>query len=93
MLCDGEGQWDSICKRCGRCCFEKLEDERGNILYTQTACRYLDVNSRACKIFERRFQINPDCVKLTPELVQSLRWLPRDCAYRRNGASSRPVER
>ncbi|MEI6214666.1 MAG: YkgJ family cysteine cluster protein [Desulfuromonadales bacterium] len=75
-------QWDIICRRCGECCFEKIEDERGNILYTRTACRYLDVNSRRCKIFKRRFEINPGCVKLTPELVQSLRWLPRDCGYR-----------
>lgn len=76
-------EWDSRCKQCGRCCFEKIEDERGNIFYTQTACRFLDVISRECKIFERRFEINPSCVKLTPELVQTLRWLPRDCGYQR----------
>jgi uncharacterized cysteine cluster protein YcgN (CxxCxxCC family) len=76
-----EAQWDSLCKQCGRCCFEKIEDERGNIFYTQTPCRYLDVVSRRCKIFERRFTINPGCVKLTPELVPTLRWLPRDCGY------------
>ena len=75
--------WDSLCLQCGRCCFEKIEDERGNILYTQTACRFLDVISRECKIFDRRFEINPSCVKLTPELVKTLRWLPRTCGYRR----------
>jgi uncharacterized cysteine cluster protein YcgN (CxxCxxCC family) len=73
--------WDSLCKQCGRCCFEKIEDERGTIFYTQTACRFLDVVSRRCKIFKRRFEINPSCVKLTPELVATLRWLPRDCGY------------
>ncbi len=73
--------WDSRCLQCGRCCFEKIEDDRGTIFYTQTACRFLDVISRRCKIFERRFEINPSCVKLTPELVQTLRWLPRDCGY------------
>ena len=76
-----ESQWDSLCNQCGRCCFEKLEDARGKIIYTQTACRYLDVISRRCKIFERRFEINPHCVKLTPELVPLLRWLPADCGY------------
>lgn len=81
-----DADWDSRCLQCGRCCFEKLEDERGNIFYTQTACRFLDVISRECKIFERRFEINPSCVKLTPELVQTLRWLPRDCGYHRRGA-------
>jgi uncharacterized cysteine cluster protein YcgN (CxxCxxCC family) len=76
--------WDSRCKQCGECCFEKIEDERGNIFYTRTACRFLDVVTRQCKIFERRFEINPSCIKLTPELVQTLRWLPRDCGYRCN---------
>lgn len=78
---DDDQQWDSLCKQCGRCCFEKLEDSRGRIIYTQTACRYLDVITRRCKIFQRRFEINPHCVKLTPELVPQLHWLPPDCGY------------
>ena len=75
--------WDDRCLQCGRCCFEKIENDRGTIFYTQTACRFLDVVSRTCKIFERRFEINPGCVQLTPELVRTLRWLPHDCGYRR----------
>ncbi|HIJ86748.1 MAG TPA: hypothetical protein HPP97_03580 [Desulfuromonadales bacterium] len=81
--------WDRRCKQCGSCCFEKIEDERGNIFYMQSACRFLDIGSRRCKIYERRFEINPGCVQLTPELVQSLRWLPRSCGYRRK--SDEPV--
>ena len=74
--------WESLCKQCGLCCFEKIEDERGNIFYTRTPCRYLDVVSRHCAIYERRFTINPTCIKLTPELARTLRWLPSDCGYR-----------
>ena len=81
-----DSDWDNRCLQCGECCFEKIEDERGNIFYTRTACRFLDVVSRECKIFERRFEINPSCIKLTPELVQTLRWLPRDCGYHRKVA-------
>jgi hypothetical protein len=44
-------------------------------------CRYLDVETRQCKIYDNRFAINPECVKLTAELVSTLRWLPRDCGY------------
>ena len=73
---------DALCKQCGACCFEKLEDGRGKIIYTQIPCRYLDVVTRRCKIFENRFSINPICVKLTPELVATLKWLPRECGYR-----------
>ena len=79
--CFDDAKWDAICKQCGSCCFEKLENERGQIVYTGSACRYLDLASRRCKIFENRFAINPSCVKLTPELVPRLRWLPGDCAY------------
>jgi uncharacterized cysteine cluster protein YcgN (CxxCxxCC family) len=88
-----DAEWDSRCKQCGRCCFEKIEDERGNIFYTQTACRFLDVISRECKIFERRFEICPSCVKLTPELVNTLRWLPRDCGYRKRPEVREPSPR
>lgn len=74
-------EWETLCRGCGSCCFEKIEDERGTIFYTQTACRYLDVVTRQCRIYENRFSINPECIKLTPELVPNLRWLPHDCGY------------
>lgn len=86
-----DSEWESRCRKCGRCCFEKIEDERGRIFYTQTPCRYLDVISRECVIYERRFAINPECVKLTPELVSTLRWLPSDCGYRTSVAE--PAEK
>jgi len=73
--------WEALCRGCGMCCFEKIEDERGTIFYTQTPCRYLDVVTRQCRIYDNRFAINPECVKLTEELVATLRWLPRDCGY------------
>lgn len=73
--------WEASCRVCGRCCFEKIEDERGTIFYTQTPCRYLDVVTRQCQIYDKRFEINPECIKLTPELVEQLHWLPRDCGY------------
>lgn len=89
----GNSAWDSRCKQCGSCCFEKIEDERGNIFYMQSACRFLDVVTRRCKIFKRRLEINPGCIQLTPELVPTLRWLPRDCGYHRNAAEPAEVPR
>jgi uncharacterized cysteine cluster protein YcgN (CxxCxxCC family) len=74
-------EWETLCRGCGSCCFEKIEDERGTIFYTLKACRYLDVDTRQCRIYDKRFTINPDCVKLTAELVPTLRWLPRECGY------------
>jgi len=74
--------WESCCKQCGRCCFEKIEDEDGIIFHTAIPCRYLDVVSRECRIYERRFEINPECIKLTEKLVRELRWLHDECGYR-----------
>jgi len=74
-------EWESLCRGCGSCCFEKIENERGTIFYTLKACRYLDMDTRQCRIYDNRFTINPDCVKLTAELVPTLRWLPRECGY------------
>jgi hypothetical protein len=76
-------RWETLCLQCGLCCFEKIEDDTGTIFFTGTPCRYLDVVTRCCKVYERRFEINPDCVKLTPELVREIRWLHDDCGYRR----------
>ena len=76
-------QWEAICEQCGLCCFEKIEDEDGRIFFTSTPCRYLDINTRRCKIYTKRFKIFPECVQLTPELVKDLKWLHRSCGYKK----------
>lgn len=77
-----EQSWEVLCRHCGLCCFEKLEDDDGTVFFTSTPCRYLDIISRECRIYERRFEINPQCLKLTPELVKKLNWLHDECGYR-----------
>ncbi len=74
--------WEALCRHCGSCCFEKLENEDGTVFFTMTPCRYLDVVTRECKIYPRRFAINPLCIKLTPERVAELNWLHDECGYR-----------
>jgi uncharacterized protein len=76
-------EWEGICEQCGLCCFEKIEDEDGRIFFTSTPCRYLDIDTRQCKIYEKRFKIFPECVQLTPELVKDLKWLHRSCGYKK----------
>ncbi len=83
MKFDGNNEqaWEAVCEQCGLCCFEKIENENGTIFFTSTPCRYLDITTRQCKIYDRRFDINPVCVKLTPELVRNIRWLHDECGY------------
>ncbi len=76
-------QWESLCDGCGRCCLVKLEDEdSGKILFTDVACTLLDEGSCRCGDYSNRQQKVPDCVKLTPNVVRTLTWLPKTCGYR-----------
>ena len=76
-------EWESLCDRCGRCCLVKLEDEdTGEILHTDIACRLFDAGACACVGYANRQKKVSDCVKLTPASVRSIGWLPKTCAYR-----------
>ena len=76
-------QWESLCDGCGKCCLHKLENEDdGTIHYTNMACRLLDLHSCRCGHYSERQRWVPDCVVLNPDNIQSLRWMPKTCAYR-----------
>jgi uncharacterized cysteine cluster protein YcgN (CxxCxxCC family) len=78
-----ETEWESLCDGCARCCLEKLEDEdTGQIYFTHIACRLLDAGLCACRDYAHRSEKVPDCVRLTPQNVRRLNWLPPSCAYR-----------
>ena len=74
-------EWESICKKCGKCCYEKVDLGRGVIRYTDEPCQYLDPDTNLCTVYEHRHEVEPDCISLTLELVRTLSWLPEDCAY------------
>src|SRR3954464_2519608 len=76
-------EWESLCDGCGRCCLNKLEDEdSGKIYFTDVACRLLDAQTCRCGDYASRNAKVPDCVRLTPQNVARLRWLPPTCGYR-----------
>ncbi|MBF0333193.1 MAG: YcgN family cysteine cluster protein [Alphaproteobacteria bacterium] len=76
-------EWESLCDGCGRCCLHKLEDEEtGELWFTDVACRLLDLGSCRCSNYEHRRRQVPDCVRLSPDTVEDLSWLPSTCAYR-----------
>ena len=77
-------EWESLCDGCARCCLVKLEDaDTEEIHFTDVGCTLLDGKTCRCRDYRRRQSRVPDCVKLTPETVRSLSWLPVSCAYRR----------
>ena len=76
---DNRIQWDKLCERCARCCYEKIAFE-DKVYYTDIPCQYLDLNTRLCKVYGERDKVRKGCVKLTPELL-SKGFLPADCPY------------
>lgn len=76
-------EWEALCDGCGRCCLVKLEDQdTGRIYYTDVACRLLDGAACRCGDYARRQTLVPDCVRLTPDDLSWLEWMPPTCAYR-----------
>ncbi|HVY57778.1 MAG TPA: YcgN family cysteine cluster protein [Xanthobacteraceae bacterium] len=76
-------EWESLCDGCGRCCLVKLEEEdSGRIYFTDVGCRLLDGETCRCRDYQNRSEQVHDCVRLGPENVGKLAWLPTTCAYR-----------
>lgn len=76
-------EWESLCDGCGKCCLHKLEDEvTGEVFPTNVACRLLDRRNGRCRDYANRRSFVPDCVRLSPQRLAELDWLPSTCAYR-----------
>ncbi len=76
-------EWEALCDGCGQCCLHKIEDEdTGEITGTNVACKLLDTKTARCKDYRNRRAFVPDCLRLTPRLVNQVNWLPLSCAYR-----------
>lgn len=77
-------EWESLCDGCGKCCCIRLEDvDSGHIYRTDISCQLFDTQTCQCRDYANRQKKVTDCVRLTPENVRTLTWLPRSCAYRR----------
>ena len=76
-------EWEQLCDGCGRCCLVKLEDEdTDRIYFTSVGCKLLDMQSCRCTNYVGRKRHVPECIKLTPQKVDEISWLPPSCAYR-----------
>jgi uncharacterized cysteine cluster protein YcgN (CxxCxxCC family) len=76
-------EWESLCDGCALCCLIRLEDEdTGEIVQSNIACRYLDMETCKCTDYANRTKNVPDCWKITPENLDQIYWMPETCAYR-----------
>jgi uncharacterized protein len=76
-------EWESLCDECGLCCQIRIEDgTTGHMSLTNVACAYLCLNTHRCSDYANRQKNVPDCVKITPQNVYDMHWLPHTCGYR-----------
>ncbi len=76
-------EWEQICCNCGLCCLVKLQNEDDDeIYYTRIICHLFDCKTRLCKEYANRCKLIPECLKITPENIDKLEWMPKNCAYR-----------
>ncbi len=79
-----DAEWESLCDGCGRCCLNKLENEdNGDILYTDVACKLLNLKSCRCGDYHHRVKRIPGCLVLSMAHPEYFMLLPDSCAYRR----------
>ena len=72
-------EWEARCRRCGRCCYEKIEHE-GRVYYTDTPCDKFDPKTALCTVYPERHLVMAQCMELTSEaLLRGI--LPADCPY------------
>lgn len=75
-------EWESLCDGCGHCCRVKLENSKTDeVLTTHFTCMLLDVDTCRCTDYPNRKARVPGCLRLTPEKIPELPWLPDTCAY------------
>jgi len=76
-------EWEMLCDGCGRCCLHKMEDEEtGKIMLTHVTCRYLDIQSCRCTVYNDPYKMPDFCNRLSAENIRQFSWLPETCAYR-----------
>ena len=77
-------EWEALCDGCGKCCLNKIEyEDTGELAFTRVACRLLDGDTCRCGSYENRHQLVPECIVLTPQMLDEISWwLPATCAYR-----------
>jgi uncharacterized cysteine cluster protein YcgN (CxxCxxCC family) len=75
-------EWEALCDGCGKCCMVKFRtQETGELFHTDLACPLLDRETIRCTDYPNRNKRVANCVRLTPEIVRQIDWLPESCAY------------
>ena len=70
--------WEGLCTKCGKCCTEKVDID-GTIYISKKYCRFLDLVSKECTVYEKRFEAEPGCMEVEAGIKVGI--FPSDCPY------------
>ena len=74
--------WDSLCNRCGKCCYARSVLGDGKVLiHYNNPCENLDTETHQCKIYNDRLRKCDHCGKVNLWTALFNPTLPEDCAY------------
>jgi len=86
-----QNEQEKICKKCGRCCHEKLKIRGTVCIFMNSPCPYLKLDEKGyyvekgqyfCSIYEDRFNIGKyDVICLNLEQAIKDEILPKGCGY------------
>ncbi len=73
--------WDALCKRCGLCCYERSRVGGGVRIDLTRPCSYLDIRTKQCTVYDRRFASGAPCSKVNILHAKFGRVMPLTCGY------------
>ena len=69
---------EELCTQCGKCCYKKIIVGRA-VFITPFPCEFLDTAKNVCTIYDRRHELNPECLNVEQAIKYSA--MPADCGY------------
>lgn len=69
---------ETLCNKCGRCCYFKARNLEGELIFTSYPCWHLDLKTKLCKVYVIRHKVAPWCVDPLRNL-EGDPCLPTDC--------------
>ncbi len=75
---------ENLCFKChpdirGLCCFFTTEIAGYNLILTRHPCKFLDLNSRTCKVYSKRHEMNLNCLTIEEMIIDGA--IPKECLY------------
>lgn len=76
----------NLCDKCpdgvrGYCCFYNIELEGHNLILLNQPCKFLDIDTMRCTIYEKRKELNPLCLSIDDGSIVDTGSLPKGCLY------------